>query len=340
MRMTAIGAACAALLAVGTPAVAGSYTYTILPGPTGAYPVATAINDSDVVVGSVTVSGTSEGYIWANGSYTLVPAVSGFTSVNNAGIALGAPAGQNPTNMYVLYNIATAQMQTFTVNTTDVDGILLGIVDNAGNVFGDTSGMKKSNYGFVVQGGSTQFIQNPGAKKDNTSPKGIDGAGGIVGTYYAGKYNTASHIFSDLNGAFTTIDPPGITNPYVAFVSSNGVIGGAYTVKKQKDLVTAFIGDGATWTTIAYPGAFATSVSGVSSTGVIAGSEYTNRKHYVEMGWIQINGIFHVINPGLPNSAVNGINANNSLIGSTLTQQNLSYSFVAQCPQNQRPCTQ
>ena len=165
-----------------------------------------------------------------------------------------------------------------------------------------------------------------------TIASSINGAGAVVGGYGT---NTAAHSFSFQNGTYASFDPPGAASSGATGITNDGIIYGAY-INNSGSLVGYVLQNG-TYTTVQYPGSGVTNVIGIGPSGEVVGNYGTAASTAKERyGFILVGGTYYPIG-GTPkkNTGLTGVNALGSIIG-----QGAKGYYIAQCPQNQFPCTQ
>lgn len=237
-------------------ALASSYTFTPIIGPTGDT-VVRGINNSGQVVGSADFFGQDQGFVYSGGAFTFIgdpsPASGGTEpwGINDVGQIVGTDNNLG----YFLYNGGVYSALGFwprSINNTGQmtgwlgsDAVLysggsytvIGLpsalsssaydVNNAGQIVGDSFFVGGIEAGFLYSGGSYIEINYPGA--NYTYPTGINDSGQIVGTYgYMGSSQERGFLYS--GGVFTPIDDPSSTtgDTYVYGINNSGQIDGNY----------------------------------------------------------------------------------------------------------------
>jgi hypothetical protein len=324
------------------PAIAGSYTYTVLlpTGQTGA--VAYSINDSDQVAGGAVLNGADDGgFIWSTGTFTPVTikkeSVVYLSSINDAGVA-GSKAYKGAKQYIFTYTLGTGAVQE--VLLPKKSNYIVGGISGAGTVVATSntgSGHHQSIVSALVSGTTLTPLAYPGAT--GTVAKVISPGGIVAGNYLVGDL---TYSFTYQSGTYTTLSfPSGVLNQSVdiTFIQDDGTYGGSFETTTSPG--EGFITSGGTTTTYNYPGSAAAStrVIGIDAAGDVAGDyqDASGNGH----GFIYTGGAYYDIDaPTATATAVVGINSLGSLVGNYRVGQGPIQAFIAQCPAGQSPCTQ
>jgi hypothetical protein len=210
-------------------------------------------------------------------------------------------------------------------------------VNDSGIIVGYQQGA--SNRGWQIVNGTFSYIVNPNdapAQPDpfdqysyNTYVTGINNAGVIVGFSYV-PYISYQEGFIDDNGTFTHVasNPWGVGNRFMD-INNNGVIAGnGYSSPYQIDAFIGgegFIYDNGSFTKIIAPDADgatqdakwdSTFVTGISDDNIVVGTFAYGPNHTSYRGFVDIDGVFTMINyPGANNTFITDINSNNEIVG-------------------------
>ncbi len=211
------------------------------------------------------------GLLYNGGSFTTIDVPDGYDTlalgINNSGQIVGSFASKmggggflrNTNGSFTTFNVPGGFnyccTQGESVNDT---GQTVGyfVYSNGFDIY--------ALHGFLYSGGSFTTIDGPGADQfyGNTTARGINNAGQIVGYFDDGNYGDPQHGFLlDTDGSFITIDPPGSSFTWAVSINNAGEILGI------AGGVGTFLFSGGSFTTVDVPGA----AFGINDSGQIVG---------------------------------------------------------------------
>ena len=336
MKLNSLANLSILILAASGPAQAGTYVITTLPLQQYSSYAIFGLNDNDQVVGRAADKLGDHGFLWSNGVLTQIdyPAAADthLNRINDNGLIAGtyytytnrAPHGSS---IPFTYDIKTGAFKQIKLkghahnSRAESTGINL-----SGTVIGvDTS----TNVYFVAQTRGKPIYTVPSDFRamgsDGDSPT-LSAAGALVTDYYTtgGPEDCGSYQ----SGKWTEIPyPPGTGG--ICFVSSAGTIFGDL----GSSIGYGFIYSNGNFTTYQYPNEnIYTRFVSLNASGEILGYHPAGMFVYVNSTFypLTVNGYV-----GQPVA----INALDSIVGAYTTNSG-TYAFIAQCPANQRPCTQ
>jgi VCBS repeat-containing protein len=205
-------------------------------------------------------------------------------------------------------NVGTSNSVTFTLNPAPPQYAYQTIVDPAANPQPFTSGANQS---------------------DVTSVQGINGAGAVVGTYFA---NGTRHAFLlggnlTITGTnYTTIDDPAATNGNAQGINDSGQIVGNYNDSGGDS--HGFLLTGTTYQLLNDPqSASSTWADGINDAGEVVGSylDASGLSH----GFLYGGGYTPINDPqGTGGTSANGINAAGEIVGNYVDSLGASHGFT------------
>ena len=345
MKNSALNAVCVALLSYAGSAAAGTYTYTPLVFPGTTNPILVAgdgahqggINSNNQVVGAFTGSDNYvHGFVWSAGALVQVDFGAGqFTqldAINDNGLAVGdacTSCGVNGVNQGFYYNSKNGKYQG--INSSPSPIFYLNALNSSGTSVGEATEVRA--FGFVANtnGDATQ-IDVPKAKYSEAT--GIDDGGTIVGLY--GTKGIHNMGFTDLNGVFTMFNPPKSSRIAGLTITPNGLIVGEFF--KKHSPASSFTYASGAFKVLNYPGGNGTYAAGAMANGTVVG--FWLDQGSAEHGYIYSSGKYHSIDyPGATSTQLIATNPQGTLLGEYSTSTVNGGFFIAQCPQNQQPCT-
>jgi probable HAF family extracellular repeat protein len=243
------------LLCLGLYGTAQAATYAFRtidsPGSTSTQPL--AINDLDQIVGSYTVGGIRNGFLFSNGIFSTLSIAPGFTypsGINDSGQIVGVGGA----GVFLDTNGTVTTISLPAPTGTGVPGI-----NNLGQVVGSFDD-SEGKHVYVFSNGVLTIID----ALTGASALGINDSGDIVGFLHG--------CFVYANGAVTTISVPGGTCVQVSGINDSGQIVGIFDDINGEH---GFVDTNNLFTTINAPGAFATNAFGINDLGQIVGQYAT-----------------------------------------------------------------
>ena len=318
--------------AIPVHAIAGSFTFTLLPA--GSF--ATAVNANGVVVGGLGGE-QATAFVWQNGTLTKVNAGPNaqLTAVNAAGLAVG-DFGNNPNlEQGFTYDIATGAISDFAIDVRKSATFPTGI-----NSTGEIAGYYTYHKHHLAKG----FLLNDG-KTTELLPKGafgaeavaINDAGIVAGTFLGTNGGEQSFLYA--NRKYTLYSAPGASSTYASAISAGGAIAGTAYFSSGQISSSGFVFDGTNTNFYNVPGEAATALVGFGPGDELAGN--FNLPNNVSHGFVYTAGqYYHIDPPSSTSTVITGINADGSLVGFCFPNGGAVQAFIAQCPSGQAPCTQ
>ena len=278
------------LLGLATPTLADNYTYTTIDFPGATESAAASINNLGQIVGGYQLGDRSRhGFLLSGGVFSTVDdpnATSGSEAlgINQSGQIVGA------------YDLSSLEGQ---------------------HVF-------EGVHGFLYSAGTFSDIDFPAAGVTNTTAKGINDSGAIVGVY---RMNGPGSGFLDVGGAFTTVNVPGKVGTHCNGINNAGEIVGQY-----KDFDGGphhgFLDNGGTFATIDFPGAADTIASDIDNFGDIVGAYKTTTGEV--FGFLDSAGnVSTIAFPGALATFAAGINDQGDIVGFYEDQSTVLHGFLA-----------
>jgi len=233
-----------------------------------------AINKSGTVVGSFQdLKAFVHGFIWSNESSQFYDYPGATTTqlegINESGVISGTYTdGQGATYGFILHKDGTTtQFSVPGAFTTIANGI------NNHNVIVGYSATFNSNIytGYKRVGDKFQTIEFPDA--ESTFPVAINDSGIIAGFYSDG---STHHGFTELNGAYKTLDVPGAYYSEIHAVNNKSEVVGAFRLTVDTKEKAFTYGDHK-FTRYRYPSSIFTEFNGVNDLGDRVGDAVTHR---------------------------------------------------------------
>ena len=289
-------------------------------------PYAAAVNKTNVVVGSGTISnGTTQGYELKGGKYTTIifPGSNGFTranGINDSGMIVG-DFYLSSDNGYHGYMLKGKKYTQYDVDLGKVSTSLFGI-NNAGHLAGSIGSNGNLNTGFVDIGGTvTTFTVN----NQNTYAYSINNLDEAVGdTYDSNGYPYC--FYRDASGNIKSISAP---NTYLTFcggINDAGEIAGWWV--DYNGQLHAFLYSGGAFTELPFYTAAAVNNAG-SVVGQYVGPGSANGltfgylaepKTFASYASLQISGA--------QSTAIYGINDKKSMVGVYTDGSGATHGFL------------
>jgi probable HAF family extracellular repeat protein len=325
--------------------------YTILNVPGATLTEATGINNAGQIVGDYSDGNGLHGFLYSGGVYTTLDdtdpdlnpqAGTNVTGINDAGQIVGWFTDVNSLTHGFLYSngIYTTLNDPSATFGTQAAGI-----NDAGQVVGQYqigSGAQGGSHGFVYDSGSGTYTttlndpSNPGPPYD-TSPKGINNAGQIIGSYFDS--NSRSHGFLyDGGNNYATIDDPAagasanVTT--LAGINDAGQIVGYYQDASGDEHSFVGLEQTPVFTTLDDPSAHnvpgnGTGAAGINNTGQIVGSHVDASG--VSHGYLYSGGVYTTVTDNLiiaENTVATGINDSGRIVGYSAEALGFYIGFV------------
>jgi hypothetical protein len=218
--------------------------YTTIAGGDGTTLEPEFINDSGVVAGDNEVAPFPDGFIYNDGTATILTGPdNGAMNVNVSGInASGTVTGE--------YNLGSTQVGFIydgsytSLMGPDLDdvGVIPNAINSSGEVVGQivVGGTTTTDEGFIYQDGTYTLVAAPADGDNDLAFTGVNDTGEITVSYLNGDDDTEADIYD--NGTFTAITGPdqGDTNVYIAYISSTGELAGYYIDPNHNQIAFAY----------------------------------------------------------------------------------------------------
>ena len=317
--------------------------------------IATAINDSDEVVGDyadiVGVGDVMHGFLYStsNETYTTLTDPLGTegtwaTGINDAGEIVGYYVDSNGDAHGFLYsNGVYTTLNEPSTSSSNPETFATGI-NNAGEIVGyyvDSSGV---THGFLYGGGSQDTTDanyyaladdNIEGAGSSTSPQkvvtelnGINDAGDMVGVYADSSGVLHGFEATATTPVFTALDYPSASGTSATGINNQGQIVGLYANASGVS-GSSYLYSGGTYTAITdnLSGATSTTVAGINDSGAIVGSSETASG--TMFGFVDVDGSFSkIVDPSGPGqTAADGINDSGEVVGQYINAAG-TYGFL------------
>ena len=235
------------------------------------------INDSGVVVGTVTSSLAQQGFIYSGGTYTLLNVPGALATqaraVSDAGVVAGDYWDSSGGHLFTYSDgvfAFPASGQSILVGGINDSGVMSGTYfDNVGSIGGA--------HGWLDQGGVISTYDDPNAFPGDpvlgsgaTYGEGVNDLGEVVGYYYCCGYGSGPRGFLKIGGVLTDLLPPGADAARANDINDAGTIIGNYLQAGWH----GFLYSGGIFTPIADPVASSYGVdwSGLNDHGAMVGT--------------------------------------------------------------------
>ena len=189
---------------------------------------AKSINASGQVTGSYWDDSKGHGFVYSNGTFTILDAPGALNTSPASINASGQVAGSYDKGLSrhgLGHHGFFYSEDTFT--TLDVPGALsLNTMATSINASGQVTGayFNLAWHGFVYSNGTFTTLDAPGAV--GTEAKSINASGQVTGSYGG---SSGAHGFVYSNGTFTTLDVPGSTDTNAYSINASGQVTGNYS---------------------------------------------------------------------------------------------------------------
>ena len=233
--------------------------YGLFDLPFGASGGISGVNDSGDVVGSFSENGgPTTGFLYSDNTFvtiTVPGATATFvTDINNRGQIVGAYLGSDD----VVHGFLRATDGSFVLfDVPDSLHTSANGINDAGLIVGEHSGpVFVGNRGFVRNVDGSFMAFDAPFSATSTVLHGVNNLGQVVGSYATHGLDTPVHGFvGDVNGSFTSIDPPRSVRTILRGINDSGDLTGEYldgetgvmygfvATLSVRSLVSALIGD-------------------------------------------------------------------------------------------------
>jgi hypothetical protein len=294
------------------PAMAAQFTFTHLyldPNEKDFQGKLAGVYDDQAAGWANDINGTATGFVWANGTYTLLPAIPYVEAVSDAGVLAGV---QGNTTSYETYNLLTGVSTTMPWGPTGQSTTEVNAINASGAILGTASSYYR-NHKYICQ----PFEQQPDGTFKYLAKSAINGLASLAlidsGAALLSEHcGFSTEIYRDTAGTPKKYVIKGVKYYQVAFYAENGVFGGGY--QPISGPYVGFTSKGGPPTTFAVPNAISTSVTGVGPHGEAVGSfsDATGYSH----GFVFLKGVYHQIDfPKANNTTITALSATGAIIG-------------------------
>jgi len=211
-----------------------SYTMTDLGVPAGdGFAVPRAINASAQITGAAGPGGSSEVFVYGNGTFTVLGTLGGNSGIGNGINASGQVAGysQNASGAYRAFISNGDQL----IDIGDLGGgsaVAYGIND-AGQAVGSAVTKDGSNHPFLYSNGQMTDLGTLGSPEGGqwwNSAEGVNNSGVVTGYGYTASSGLAAFTWS--NGVMTQLPSLGSDWTEAYAINNNGQVTGIWQTKK------------------------------------------------------------------------------------------------------------
>ncbi len=334
----------------GAIEAATGYTFSnspVIPTLTGVAPFSdnvVAINSAGQVLGQFSDSNNNNntGYIYSNGSFTLLQDPQAATSGTLYGFAGTQAMGINSSGEVVgYYSAANSAFEGFLYNngvyTTLSDPSYPAstapfAINDSGVIAGEIFLSPTDTEGFVLSGGVYTILQDPYASTEyGTSVVAISNTDLVVGNYYDAQHQSHAFAYNVSTQTYSTLNIPlAVGGSTVTAISENGqFFAGDYVDASGKD--NAFFFSHGTVTTIDDPsGVGGTFAEGVNDFGQVVGFYVDGSGGY--HAFLYSDGVFSDLDDpaAVPGSGALAINDSGQIAGLYGDNEGDKDTFIAQ----------
>ncbi len=347
MRASHYLAVATTMLLIGgaAPAVAGSFTYTVL-SPPYPNPVVTGVDSNNQIVGFYHGAQSVDGFSWSNGQFSslLKGYFNGPINVKGAAACFKCSGSDAVVDTYNINSAIFSKYRVLglpqgyrpVITGINMSGTVAGFAYNAraksSSVTQPFSATKKEATLLSPPfdgGGNSAHYNNLGLL--------INDSGLIAGVGY-GSYKGVSGnwLFTYANGTYTISKPPQLADNYVvvSVLADDGTIGGTG--------VRPFTFKNSTYTLYGPATCTYGSVAGIGPGDEVAGEDCHTENGALQ-AFIAVNGTARPYEyPGAATGSTTIISmaSNGTIVGGSSVGNGAPFLFIGICPANQAPCTQ
>lgn len=351
LKVAAFGVSSLAVLA--SPALAGSYTYSLLNQVPEV--IATGINSHDLVVGYSADNTTNllTSFTWQAGQLSVVPTPNPrkslrFTAINDRGRVVGDYGGRDQTANGVAYRTSDGKLlpvlaRDKTIRTSTLAGISdTQLAVGEANVVAQGGGPVQVE-GLLVQGRVIQTVPFPPAFPSGADEMGVSPSG--TPWWFLDDHafpHPTRQLYEYAGGQLVAVAPPArFALDNVTSLTSDGRFTGNGSIPKSSPAV-GFVYDPASGslTKVSYPGASTTLVFAVAGNAVLG--TYSTASSTTKLFKL-VGGQYFTLQPPIPANTniffLTSVNASGDFVAN-YGDSGSEDSIVAICAADQQPCTQ
>jgi probable HAF family extracellular repeat protein len=184
-------------------------------------------------------------------------------------------------------------------------------INDAGDIVGSYSDSPAGPYhGFLLVSGAFTSIDYPGAS--STTAFDINNRGQVVGDYVLGT-ELGAFVYDVSSQTFSSVIFPGNKATIGMATNDRGIVLG---VTENRDTILGFVLNAGSFHRILPPGYVESHADGINNVGDIVGCAYVTRSSSTCDNYLYSRGVYNILQLGLPDAGVYGLNDSNVLVGS------------------------